>query len=47
LTGEAERRAAARRELARQRLPGYIDRVVAMVRSAGEKALTTGRGDRR
>jgi vacuolar-type H+-ATPase subunit H len=45
LTARAERRATARRELAEQRLPGYVGRVVAMVRTAGEEAGTTGQGD--
>jgi hypothetical protein len=44
LTGQAERRAAASRELATQRMPGYVDRVVAMVRAAAEEAVATGQG---
>jgi cell division septum initiation protein DivIVA len=47
LTGQAERRAAARREWAEQRMPGYVARMVAMVRTAGEEAGTTGRGSLR
>jgi hypothetical protein len=47
LTGQAERRATARRELAEQRLPGYVGRVVAMVRTAGEEAAATGQEDLR
>ncbi|HEY6706309.1 MAG TPA: hypothetical protein VJB61_01800 [Actinomycetota bacterium] len=47
LTARAERRATARRELAEQRMPGYVGRVVAMVGTAGEEAVTTGRGDLR
>jgi hypothetical protein len=47
LTARAERRATVRRELAEQRMPGYVGRVVAMVRTAGEEAVTTGRGDLR
>jgi vacuolar-type H+-ATPase subunit H len=42
LTGQAEQRATARRELTEQRLPGYVGRVVAMVRTAGEEAAATG-----
>jgi cell division septum initiation protein DivIVA len=47
LTGQAERRATARHGLAEQRMPWYVSRVVAMVRTAGEAAGTTGRGDPR
>lgn len=47
LTGRAERRATARHELAEQRMPGYVDRVVAMVRTAGEEGVATGQGDLR
>ena len=47
LAGQAERRATTRRELAEQRMPGYIDRVVAMVRTAGEEAAETGQEDLR
>jgi vacuolar-type H+-ATPase subunit H len=47
LTGQAERLATARRELAEQRLPGYVGRVVAMVRAAGEETAAAGQGDLR
>jgi hypothetical protein len=44
LTAEAGRRAAARRELAEERLPGYVARVVAAVRTAGEEQAEAGAG---
>jgi vacuolar-type H+-ATPase subunit H len=47
LTGQAERQATDRRELAEQRLPGYVGRVVTMVRTAGEAAAATAQGDLR
>jgi cell division septum initiation protein DivIVA len=47
LTGQAERLATARRELAEQRMPGYVARVVAMVRTAGEEAVATGQEEHR
>jgi F0F1-type ATP synthase membrane subunit b/b' len=42
LTAEAGRRAAARRELAEERLPDYVARVVAMVRDADEEQTEAG-----
>jgi cell division septum initiation protein DivIVA len=42
LTGQAELLAAARRELATQRMPGYVARVAAMVRTAGDEPVATG-----
>ena len=47
LTGQAERRATARRELAEQRLPGYVGRVAAMVRTAGGETVAPGQEDLR
>jgi hypothetical protein len=44
LTAEAGRRAAARRQLAEERLPGYVARVVAVVRTAGEEQVEPGAG---
>jgi F0F1-type ATP synthase membrane subunit b/b' len=46
LTDQARRQAAACRELAGQRMAGYVDRVMAMVRAAGEDTAA-GAGDAR
>jgi vacuolar-type H+-ATPase subunit H len=47
LVDRARRQASARRELADQRLPGYVDRVVRMVQAAGEEPAVPGVEDTR
>jgi hypothetical protein len=44
LMDQAGRQATARRELAGQRMAGYVARVVAMVRAAGEEPAPAGPG---